>query len=177
MAKKCPVDISTDALATQWSSHPHPLQYYVKYDIIISDEQFLLRFIGKKQTTKERVITQGGKIMAKKVRYNGGTQSYYGCSDPTNLVVGKEYEVVLSKDRGWQTDYILKGVSGQFNSVWFDEVSPDDKVYMAIAHKVPVIGEKYSCYRMEFSKVSLNLLVVLQAPSKESTIWETTFTR
>ena len=41
--------------------------------------------------------------MAKKVRYNGGTQSYYGCSDPTNLVVGKEYEVVLSRDRGWQT--------------------------------------------------------------------------
>ena len=25
--------------------------------------------------------------MAIKVRYNGGTQSYYGCSDPTNLVV------------------------------------------------------------------------------------------
>ena len=99
---------------------------------------------------KERVITQGGKIMAKKVRYNGGTQSYYGCSDPTNLVVGKEYEVVLSRDRGWQTDYTLKGVDGEFNSVWFDEVSSDDKVYMAIAHEAPVIGEKYSCYKMEF---------------------------
>ena len=88
--------------------------------------------------------------MAKKVRYNGGTLSYYGCSDPTNLVVGKEYEVVLSKDRGWQTDYTLKGIYGEFNSVWFDEVSSDDKVYMAIAHEVPVIGEKYSCYKMEF---------------------------
>ena len=53
--------------------------------------------------------------MAKKVRYNGGTESYYGCSDPTNLVVGKEYEVILSKDRGWQTDYTLKGVDGEFN--------------------------------------------------------------
>ena len=68
--------------------------------------------------------------MAKKVRYNGGTQSYYDCSDPTNLVVGKEYEVVLSRDRGWQTDYTLKGVDGEFNSVWFDEVSSDDSVYI-----------------------------------------------
>ena len=90
--------------------------------------------------------------MAKKVRYNGGTQIYYGCSDPTNLVLGKEYEVVFSRDRGWQTDYTLKGVNGEFNSAWFDEVSSDDKVYMAIAHEVPAIGERYSCYKMEFIK-------------------------
>lgn len=31
--------------------------------------------------------------MKKFVRYNGGTQSYYSCSDPKNLVIGKEYEV------------------------------------------------------------------------------------
>ena len=88
--------------------------------------------------------------MAKKVRYNGGKESYYGCSDPSTLVVGKEYEVVLARDRGWQTDYTLKGVSGEFNSVWFDDISSDDKVYMAIAHNVPVIGKSYSCYKMEF---------------------------
>lgn len=88
--------------------------------------------------------------MAKKVRYNGGTQSYYGCDDPKVLVVGKEYEVVLARDRGWQTDYTLKGVAGEFNSVWFDEVSSDDKVYMAIAHEAPEIGKRYSCYKMEF---------------------------
>ena len=93
---------------------------------------------------------QGGKIMAKKVRYNGGTQSYYACSDPTNLVVGQEYDVVLSRDRGCQTDYTLKGVDGEFNSTWFDKVFSDDKVYMAIAHEVPSIGERYSCYKMEF---------------------------
>ena len=102
------------------------------------------------KNNKERVITQGGKIMAKKVRYNGGTQSYYGCSKPTNLVKGKEYEVVLSRDRGWQTDYTLKGVEGEFNSGWFNEVSSDNKIYLAIAHDVPVIGERYSCYKMEF---------------------------
>ena len=89
--------------------------------------------------------------MAMKVRYNGCTESYYGCSDPTNLVVGKEYEVVLSRDRGWQTDYTLKGVDGEFNSVWFDVISSDDKVYMAIAHGVPMIGKRYFCYKMEFS--------------------------
>ena len=50
--------------------------------------------------------------MAKIVRYNGGTQSYYGCTEPNALVVGKEYEVIAAKDRGWQTDYTLKGVSG-----------------------------------------------------------------
>lgn len=88
--------------------------------------------------------------MAKIVRYNGGKESYYGCSDPAKLVVGKEYEVVLSRDLGWQTNYTLKGVNGEFNSVWFDEVPSDDKVYMAIAHKVPVIGESYSCYKIEF---------------------------
>ena len=49
------------------------------------------------KNNKERVITRKEeKIMAKKVRYNGGTQSYYDCSEPTNLDVGKEYEVVLS---------------------------------------------------------------------------------
>lgn len=85
-----------------------------------------------------------------KVRYNGGTKSYYSCSDPTNLVIGKEYEVILLRDRGWQTDYTLKGVTGQFNSVWFDKVSSEDKVYMAIAHEVPVIGKEYSCSEIIF---------------------------
>lgn len=103
------------------------------------------------KNNKERVITRKEeKIMAKKVRYNGGTQSYYGCSEPTNLDVGKEYEVVLSRDRGWQTDYTLKGVEGEFNSAWFDEVSSKDKVYMAISKVVPVIGERYSCYKIVF---------------------------
>ena len=88
--------------------------------------------------------------MTKKVRYNGGKESYYNCSEPTNLVVGKEYEVVASRDRGWQTDYKLNGVVGEFNSLWFDEVSSDENVYMAIAHEVPMIGKSYSCYKIEF---------------------------
>ncbi len=95
--------------------------------------------------------------MAKRVRYNGGTQSFYGCSEPTKLVIGKEYEVIRSNDRGFQTDYTLKGVDGEFNSVWFDEISSEDKVYMAIAHKVPVIDERYSCYKIDFVNGQLKL--------------------
>ena len=105
--------------------------------------------------------------MAKKVRYNGGTQSYYGCSDPTNLVVGKEYEVVLSRDRGCYTRYTLKGVDGEFNSVWFDEVSSDDKVYMAIAHEVPAVGERYSCYKMKFINGQPKLVTWFTSTVKE----------
>ena len=85
--------------------------------------------------------------MANKVIYNGGTQSYYGCSAPTNLIVGKEYEVIGVKDRGWQTDYTLKGVKGEYNSAWFDE--PKDRVYMAISHLAPIPGIRYSCSQIE----------------------------
>lgn len=88
--------------------------------------------------------------MTMKVRYNGGTESYYECSSPATLVVGKEYEVAFARDRGWQTDYTLNGVKGAFNSAWFDEVSHEDKVYMAIAHEPPVIGRSYFCYKLEF---------------------------
>lgn len=106
--------------------------------------------------------------MAKKVRYNGGTQSYYGCSNPDNLIVGKEYEVVLSRDRGWQTDYTLNGVDGEFNSAWFDEVSSDDKVYMAISHEIPVINERYSCYKIEFVNGQPKLVSWSTSTIKES---------
>jgi len=88
--------------------------------------------------------------MAKKVIYNGGTESYYDCSDPIVLVEGKEYEVVYARDRGFQTDYTLKGVSGEFNSVWFDEVSPEEKVFIAIANEIPVVGRRCTCYKIEF---------------------------
>lgn len=86
--------------------------------------------------------------MVKKVIYNGGTESYYGCSNLANLVVGKEYNVVSIIDHFGQTDYILEGIVGEFNSVWFDEIN--DKVYMAISNELPVIGQKYSCSKMEF---------------------------
>lgn len=80
--------------------------------------------------------------MKKFVRYNGGTQSYYSCSDPKNLVIGKEYEVTSINVRNWQTDYTLKGINGNFNSVWFDDILSERETVMAFSSTVPKIGEK-----------------------------------
>ena len=63
--------------------------------------------------------------MARKVRYNGDTQSFYPCDDPKVLVKGQVYEVVSARDLGWQTYLTLKGVEGEFKSVWFEDVSPN----------------------------------------------------
>lgn len=104
--------------------------------------------------------------MAKKVRYNGGTESYYTCSEPTNLVNGEEYEVILSRDYGCQTDYTLRGVEGEFNSVWFDEVSPDDRIYMAAAYNIPEIGKRYECYKMEIVNSQIKFVGVLTTTVK-----------
>ena len=73
------------------------LQYYVKYSIIIVMKHFVLLCFIKKYHL-DRAIAQGGKIMAKKVRYNGGKESYYRCSAPSKLVVGMRYEVISEKD-------------------------------------------------------------------------------
>ena len=80
--------------------------------------------------------------MKKFVRYNGGMQSYYSCSDPKNLVIGKEYEVTSINVRNWQTDYTLKGINGNFNSVWFDDILSEKETVMAFSSTVPKIGEK-----------------------------------
>lgn len=80
--------------------------------------------------------------MKKFVRYNGDTQSYYSCSDPKNLVIGKEYEVTSINVRNWQTDYTLKGINGNFNSVWFDDILSERETVMAFSSTVPKIGEK-----------------------------------
>ena len=105
--------------------------------------------------------------MAKKVRYNGGKDSYYRCSEPTNLIIGKVYEVVYERDRGWQTDYTLKGVEGEFNSVWFDDVVSNDKVYMAISRALPIIGERYECCKIEFLNGKPTLLGVTTSVVRE----------
>lgn len=91
-------------------------------------------------------IVQGGSFM--KVRYNGGTGSYYGCSKPSKLVVGNVYNVIRMHVMAWQTDFALEGVDGEFNSTWFEEVPSDDKVYMAYSYDVPVVGKSLSCFRL-----------------------------
>ena len=73
--------------------------------------------------------------MTKLVRYNGEKLSFRNCSDSTLLDVGKVYEVLQEKDFGFQTNYTLKGVKGEFNSVWFDEI--EIPVIMAFSHQPP----------------------------------------
>lgn len=92
--------------------------------------------------------------MEKIVRYNGGKMSYYGCSEADKLVKGRMYKVIDEKDRGWQTDYKLKGVKGWFNSVWFDEV----KTYLAVSHEIPKVGELCECARMEYEHGVTNMV-------------------
>lgn len=86
--------------------------------------------------------------MARKfVRYNGGTESYRGCTNPTELVLGKKYEVIHESVGAWQTDYTLKDVKGSFNSCWFDDVP---STFVAVADSVPVVGERLHCSKVEF---------------------------
>lgn len=87
--------------------------------------------------------------MGKLVHYNGRTDSDYGCTSPTELVIGQEYEVVSEIYRGSQTDYTLKGITGQFNSSWFDQL-PSTKTYMALSKNVPIIGQRLHCSRIGF---------------------------
>ena len=65
--------------------------------------------------------------MAKIIRYNGGKESWKGCTDPNNLIVGENYEVCREEVSAWQTNYYLKGIEGYFNSTWFDIVEEEFK--------------------------------------------------
>ena len=88
--------------------------------------------------------------MAKKiVRYNGGTETYYGCSDHKVLVIGQKYEVIGEKDLGFQTNYTLKGVEGEFNALWFNEAEGFIQTYLAVSHSIPVAGRSYECSKLE----------------------------
>ena len=89
-------------------------------------------------------VTVGSMVV-----YNGGSDSYYGCTDPTDLVIGKAYKVIDIEVRPWQTNFTLEGEVGYFNSVWFDlkESARIGKhaaapVYMALAVTMPVVGQR-----------------------------------
>lgn len=83
--------------------------------------------------------------MAKKfVMYNGETARYYPCTDPIQLVKGKVYEVVSEKVSAFHTEYKLEGISGEFNSCWFNDIDEYFPTYFAYAYKEPVVGEVFS---------------------------------
>ena len=129
------------------------LHYNKKYGIIVSDNANCniavnLVFTAMANHPVEKFLEV---IQMKQVIYNGGTMSYYGCSDPSILTVGKVYNVVNARDRGWQTDYTLEGVEGEFNSVWFDDVLP---THFAIGTTVPVEGKRYECCKLDVEVVN-----------------------
>lgn len=76
------------------------------------------------------------------VAYNGSTESFFPCGDPSLLSKERVYEVTSVTDLGSQTNYTLKGIRGEFNANWFEDVPP---MRIATAISPPVAGERYSC--------------------------------
>ena len=69
--------------------------------------------------------------MAKMVRFNGFEGKYFCSDSPKNLEVGKVYEVITENNLGWQKNYHLRGVKGEYNAKWFshvDETKEETKV-------------------------------------------------
>lgn len=99
-----------------------------------------------------------------KVVYNGGTECYYPCDEPTSLIVGKEYEVIQQIDLKFQTNYVLSGIDGEFNSIWFDSEEDLINTYQAIGYKrnPPRIGFCFNGYRIEFTSGGMPVRTALQ---------------
>ncbi len=93
------------------------------------------------------LYVEGGILMLMmKVRYNGDTYHYKPCDEPKALKKGKRYKVIGFVKGEFQTNLILKGIKGEFNSLWFDEWSgsrPLSKpVYHCSAPRLPKVGEQ-----------------------------------
>ena len=95
-------------------------------------------------------------MATKLVKYNGGVATYTRCSSPKLLQKGEFYEVISMEVLDSQTNYKLKGVDGDFNSVWFDDV----KFALVKATKAPKLNERFLCYQLvpyenKFSRVTV----------------------
>lgn len=82
--------------------------------------------------------------MAKEVVYNGEILGCERCSDSSKLKEGQVYEVTSVCERGIQTLYTLKGIEGEFNSIWFNEIP---KIYFAISCEVPETGKQLKNFK------------------------------
>ena len=79
------------------------------------------------------------------VKYNGGTDSFYSSSNPACLRAGHIYKVVKEEWYPCHCEYILEGVRGHFNSVWFDDLP----TYFAYAKAIPRIGDMLDVARQD----------------------------
>ena len=87
----------------------------------------------------------------KLVIYNGGTEKFGHCTSPHNLVIGQVYEVMQELVFPYHTNYVLKDITGMFNSDWFDKLR---KSYVAVSTEVPVVGRRLKANRIEFANGS-----------------------
>ena len=104
-----------------------------------------------------------------KVRYNGGTDYYTMCSNPSKLDPRKIYTVSWMDVQDWQTKLVLKGVNGTFDALWFDEVPSNDRTYMAFTRKVPSVREQMVCKRLDLAdSISSDIFVDIQTSPVKS---------
>ena len=89
--------------------------------------------------------------MAKYVRYNGGTRKATTCDGPNCLNKEELYTVILERDKGYQTNYILAGVDGEFNSVWFDIVEETpETAEIGVSGEIPMAAKEFHYSRFVF---------------------------
>ena len=89
--------------------------------------------------------------MAKYVRYNGGTRKATTCDSPNCLNKEELYTVILERDKGYQTNYILAGVDGEFNSVWFDIVEETpETAEIGVSGEIPMVAKEFHYSRFVF---------------------------
>ena len=96
----------------------------------------------------------------KLVKYTGETATYKCCSSPKLLEKGKIYEVTFADVSDCQTNYHLKEVEGEFNSIWFDDVP----IYFVTATRAPKDKERYLCYKLEPYGNKFSRVTVLTSP-------------
>ncbi len=89
--------------------------------------------------------------MAKYVCYNGGTGKATTCDDPNCLNKEIVYTVILERDKGYQINYILAGVKGEFNSEWFDIVEETPEPFeIGVAGEIPMVEKEFHYSRFVF---------------------------
>ncbi len=96
----------------------------------------------------------------KLVKYTGETATYKYCSSPKLLEKGKIYEVAYEDVMDCQTNYHLKDVDGEFNSVWFTDVP----FYFVTATRPPKQNERFLCYKLEPYGNKFSRVTVLTSP-------------
>lgn len=90
------------------------------------------------------------------VKYNGGKQSFYPCTNPQHLVKGKIYEVTHEEDIGCQIEYWLDGIDGHYNSKWFNEIP----AYIGISLESPKLLKEVDCLRVDTKDKNISIEMV-----------------